>query len=133
MLGKKEGLFTKEEVKILWKVASKEIPVPAIVKPLVNLVVPNLLDGLDNKVGDRIPEPWQTYCEKLITMVTRALEDKVVTQEEVDEVMAFAAKVANEKIDLPLIDDDVEVSIFLETFRMAGVLLYDAFKKKSKK
>jgi hypothetical protein len=128
--GKKEGLATKEEIKILWNVVSGEIPVPTLLKPVVNLVLPNMIDGLDNRVGDRIPEPWQTHCENLVTMLVKALEDKVVEEKEVKEIMEYAAHVANEKIDLPFLDDDVEAMLFIEIFRLASVLLYGAFAKK---
>ncbi|MFW5831265.1 MAG: hypothetical protein ACOCVA_03380 [Prolixibacteraceae bacterium] len=125
-LGKKEGLATREEIKTLWKVASGELKIPVMLQPLTNLVVPGIIDGLDNKVGDRIPEPWQTHCENLVTMVVLAVEDKVITQEEVTEIMEYSAKVADERIDLPMLKNDVEAMVFLETFRMAGVLLYGA-------
>jgi len=129
-LGNKVGLATKEEMKTLWKIASGELPVPAILKPVINLVLPNILDGLDNKVGDRIPEPWQTYCENLVTMVVLAVEDKVVTKEEAAKVALYAAKVANEQIDLKILEDDIQALVFEETFRLLATLLYGAFNKK---
>ena len=131
-IGKKEGLATRDEVKVLWKVVSGELPIPGILKPIANLVMPGILDGLDNKVGDRIPEPWQTHCENLVTMSVSAVEDKIITQEEVEEVMEYAAKVVDEKIDVPMLGDDVEAMVFLETFRMLAALIYSVFKKKEK-
>jgi hypothetical protein len=131
-LGNKEGLATKEEINVLWKVVSGELPIPGILKPIANLIVPGILDGFDNKVGDRIPEPWQTHCENLVTMTVKAVEDKVITQEEVEEVMEYAAKVVDEKIDVPMLDDDVEAIVFMETFRLLAALLYSAFTKKGK-
>ena len=132
-LGNKERLATKEEMKVLWKIVSGELPIPGILKPIANLVMPGILDGLDNKVGDRIPEPWQTHCENLVTMTVNAVEDKIITQEEVEGVMEYAAKIVDEKIDIPMLDDDVEAIVFLETFRLLAALLYSAFKKKEKK
>jgi hypothetical protein len=131
-LGNKEGLATKKEIKVLWKIVSGELPIPGILKPITNLVVPGILNGLDNKVGDRIPEPWQTHCENLVTMVVKAVEDKVITQEEVEAVMEYAAKVIDEKIDIPMLDDDMEAIVFMETSRLLAALLYSAFKKKEK-
>lgn len=130
MLGKKEGLATKEELKTLWKLAEGELPIPAVLRPIATMLVPGMLDGLDNKVGDRIPEPWQTHCENLITMTVAAVEDKVITQEEVEQITTYAAKVIDEKIDIPLVGDDIEAMVFEETFRLLAVLLYGAFKKK---
>jgi len=131
MNGQKEGIFTKEEMKIVWRMVADELSVPAILKPIANMVVPGMLDGLDNKVGDKIPEPWQTHAEKLVTMVVAAVEDKVVTQEEIETITSYAAKVIDEKIDIPLIEDDIEAMVFEETFRLLAVLLYGVFTKKS--
>ena len=129
-LGNKEGLATKEEVKVLWKVVSGELSIPGVLKPIANMVVPNLLDGLDNKVGDRIPEPWQTYCENLITMVVKAVEDKVVTQEEAEEIALYAAKVSNEQIDLKILGNDIQALMFEELFRLLATVLFSVFTKK---
>ncbi|MBW6464833.1 MAG: hypothetical protein K0B84_11725 [Firmicutes bacterium] len=123
-------MATKEEIRVLYNAISGELAIPALLKPVANLVIPGLIDGLDNKVGDRIPEPWQTHCENLVTMVVKALEDKVITQEEVTQVMEYAAKVADEKIDIPLLGDDTEAIVFIELFRLLGVLLYSGFSKK---
>ena len=131
-LGNKEGLATKEEMKVLWKIVSGELPIPGILKPIANLVMPGILDGLDNKVGDRIPEPWQTHCENLVTMVVKAVEDKVVTKEEAEEIAVYAAGVANEQIDLKILADDVQALVFEETLRTLAVLLYGVFVKEEK-
>lgn len=130
MNGQKEGLATKDEIKVLWGIVNAEIPIPAIIKPITTLVVPGILDGIDNKIGDKLPEPWQSHCEKLVTLTVDAVEDKVITEEEVEEVVTHAAEVLDTKVDIPLIGDDVEAVLFLETFRMLGALLYSAFHKK---
>jgi len=129
-LGAKEGLATKEEIKVLYNAVSGELPIPTLLKPVANLVIPGLIDGLDNKVGDRIPEPWQTHCENLVTMTVEALKDKVITQEEVTRVLEYAAKVADDKIDIPLLADDTEAIVFIELLRLTSVLLYSGFTKK---
>ena len=129
MAGKKDGLATKEEIKILWKVASGYIPIPVMVRPLANLFIPNLIDGLDNKYGDRIPEPWQTHCENLVTLVVHAVEDGVISQSEAEEIAEYAATVINEKVNLPLVNEDVQELIFIETIRMLAVFLYGLISK----
>lgn len=128
--GKKEGLATKEEVKILWKVASGNLPVPKVIKPVLAMLLPGFIDGLDNKYGDNIPEPWQTHLENMTTMVVAAVEDKVITKEEADEIAAYMAVVIDEKIDVPLIGDDVEAVVFLETSKLIAALIYGAVAKK---
>jgi hypothetical protein len=129
-LGNKEGLATKDEIKVLWKVVSGELPIPKLLKPLADMVAPGILDGLENKVGDRIPEPWQSYCENLITMVVKAVEDKVVTQEEAEEIALYAAKVSNEQIDLKILGDDIQALMFEELFRLVATVLFSVFTKK---
>ena len=122
--GKKEGWATKEEITILWKVASGKIPIPKVLKPIANIVIPNILDGLDNRVADRIPEPWQTHCEQLVTLTVAAVEDNVITKEEAEGIADYAAEVLNERIDLPLIGEDGEAVIFMESMRMLAVFLW---------
>ena len=129
-LGSKEGLATKEEIKVLWKVVSGELPIPKLLKPVADLTVPGILDGLENKVGDRIPEPWQSYCENLITMVVKAVEDKVVTSKEAEEIALYAAKVSNEQIDLKILGNDLQALMFEELFRLLAILLFGVFTKK---
>jgi hypothetical protein len=129
-LGNKEGLATKEEIKVLWKIVSGELPVPKLLKPLLDMVAPGILDRLENKVGDRIPEPWQSYCENLITMAVIAVEDKVVTQEEAEEIALYAAKVSNEQIDLKILGDDLQALMFEELFRLLATVLFSVFTKK---
>ena len=132
-LGKKEGLATKEEIKILWDLADDLIPIPGWLKPIVSITVPGIIDGMDNKVGDRIPEPWQTYCEDLITMTVEAAKDKKFTIEECEAIASYAAKVVDEKIDVPLLEDDIEAIMFLEIFRLLATSLYGmATKEKAK-
>jgi len=85
---------------------------------------------MDNKVGDRIPEPWQTYCENLITMVVKAVEDKIVTKEEAEEIALYAAKVSNEQIDLKILGNDIQALMFEELFRLLATVLFSVFTKK---
>ena len=128
--GKKRGLATKEEIKVLWQAASGVINIPVILRPIANIVIPSFIDGLDNKVGDRILEPWQTHCENLVSLTVTALEDKKITIEEAQEISDYAAVVLNEQIDLPLVGEDVEAVMFMETLRMLAVFLHGLLHKK---
>ena len=131
MLGNKEGLATKDEIKVLWSIASGELPIPTLVKPIVTMLLPGFIDGLDNKYGDKVPEPWQSHLENMVTMVIKALEDKVVSEQEAEEIAAYMAVVIDEKIDIPYIDDETEAIVFLEVTKLIASLIYSAFKKKS--
>jgi len=130
--GTKEGIATKEEIKVLWGIVSGEIGVPAVFKPLVNIIAPGIIDGIDNKVSERIPEKWQLIAEELVTKAVVIVEDGTITEEEALELGAFAAKVIDEQIDVPLLADDVEAIAFIELFRFLAVLVYTAVNKKMK-
>jgi hypothetical protein len=132
MLGKKDGLATKEEVKVLWKIASGKINIPIVLRPIANIVMPNIIDGLDNRVGDRIPEPWQTHCEQLVTLTVAAVEDEVITLVEAESIAEYAANVLNERIDLPLLKEDAEALVFMESMRILAVFLFTIANERKK-
>lgn len=129
-MNKKEGLATKEEIKILWKLASGELGIPKVLKPVLDMALPSILDGLENKVSEKIPEPWQSHCENVVTMVVAAVEDKKVTEEEAEEMATYLATVIDEKIDIPLVEDEVEAAIFLQLFKLISMALYSVINKK---
>lgn len=131
--GSKEGIFTKDEVKALWGIVQGEIGIPVIFKPIANMIIPGILDGLENKVTEKIPENWQIICEDLVTKTVAIIADGKVTEQEAEELGEFAAKVLDTKINIPLLDDAVEVVVFLETFKLLSVMLYNAVNKKRMK
>lgn len=131
--GSKEGIATKEEIKVLWGMVSGEIGIPAVFKPIANMIIPGILDGLENRVTEKIPENWQIICEDLVTKTVAVLADGKITEQEAVELGEFAAKVLDTKIDIPLLDDSVEVVVFLETFKLLSVMLYNAVNKKRAK
>jgi len=128
-IGKKDGLATKDEIKVLWGIASGEIKMPAMLRPIAAAVVPGFIDGLDNRFGDRIPEPWQSHLETMVTLVVEAVEDKVITKEEIEGVLVYIAKVVDEKIDIKFLDEDTEAMVFLQTSKLLASLIYSSFKK----
>ena len=129
-IGSKNGIATKDELQILWKLVSGELGVPVIFKPLVNLIAPGIIDGIDNKVAERIPEKWQIICENLVTKVVVIVEDGTITEEEAQELGAYTATVVDTQIDVPLLEDDVEAVMFIELFRFLAALLYSYVNKK---
>ena len=129
-VGKKEGIATKDEFKILWDLVDDKLGIPGILKPIAKLAVPGILDGIDNKVAERIPEKWQIHCENIITMTVKAVEDKVITKQEANEIAEYCAVVIDATIDVPLLNDDVEAVMFLELFRLLSTGLYSLAKEK---
>jgi hypothetical protein len=124
----KEGLFTSEEAKFFGKIIAGAIPTKAVWKPVLSWVIPTMLDTADNKMGDRIPEPWQSIVENLITMVYDALQDKVVTPEEEAAILEFCANVINEKVDIPWFEEDDEAVIFVSAIQFLAATVRKAIK-----
>jgi hypothetical protein len=108
----KVGLMTKDEAQFFGKLVAGEIPVNGVYKVVVNFALPALLNGLDDKIGDKLPEPWQTYTEDLITSVYNALQDKVLTDEEITTITDKVATVLSAEVHVPLIDEATELEAF---------------------
>lgn len=108
----KVGLMTKDEAQFFGKLIAGEVPVKGVYKVVVNFALPALLNGLDDKLGDKLPEPWQTYVEDLITSVYNALQDKVLTEEELNFITDKVATIFSAEIKVPLIDEETEVVAF---------------------
>ena len=108
----KVGLMTKEEGQFFGKLIAGEIPVKGVYKVALNFALPALLNGLDDKIGDKLPEPWQTYTEDLITSVYTALQDKVLTDEEISTITNKVATVLSAEVHVPLIDEATELEAF---------------------
>ena len=114
----KVGLLTKEEGKFFAAIIADEIPVNGVGGLAIKMVLPMVLNGLDDKLGDKIPEPWQSLIEDLTTALQIALQDKVITDEEAAEMLDKCAVIINQEIDLPLLEeaDELEAFMFLLKF-----------------
>ena len=132
-IGRKEGLATREEIKLFTDLAADQIEMNVLYKTGIKILAPALLDALDNKVGDKLPEPWQTYAEDLITSVYVALQDKVITTEEVDDILDKVAAVLAAEIEIPLIDEADRVLAFEYLLKMLAVQVRIAIKERLKK
>ena len=108
----KVGLMTKEEAQFFGKLIAGEIPVKGVYKTALNFALPALLNGLDDQLGDKLPEPWQTYTEDLITSVYTALQDKVLTDEEIAFITDKVAVILSAEVHVPLIDEATELEAF---------------------
>lgn len=126
----KIGIFDKPEVKFLVDIATEKIPVNGIWKTAIKLVLPALINGLDDRYGDRIPEPWQTYAEELITVTVQALEDKVLTEEELTLITEKCATILNAEIDVPILEEKEEAEAFLYILKSIASLIKGAVKDK---
>ena len=126
----KLGLFTPEEGKFFAGIMADEIPVKNIfIKQGIKLVLPAVINGLDDKVGDKVPEPWQSHIEDLVTVTYLALQDKVISDEESDKICEKCAEILNEEIDIPLMDEDQEAITFLFLIKTLASIIKGALKK----
>lgn len=108
----KVGLMTKDEAQFFGKLIAGEIPVKGVYKLVLSFALPSLLNNLDDKLGEKLSEPWQTYAEDLITSVYEALQDKVLTDEEIATITDKVATVLSAEVHVPLIDEATELEAF---------------------
>jgi len=99
----------------------------------LKLVLPALINGLDDKVGDKIPEPWQTYTEDLITALYEALHDNILTEEEEYIILEKCAEIMSAEINIPLIKDEDEVAAFLFLLKFIAAQVRSAIRKSREK
>jgi hypothetical protein len=111
-MNSKVGLMTPQEAKFFAKLIADVSGLKGFNKIVASLVFPALLDGIDNKIGDKLPEPWQTYAEDLITATYTALQDGVLSDEEIDTITNSISAVLGAEIHVPLVDQEIEIETF---------------------
>jgi len=126
----KLGLMTKEEAQFFGKLIAGEIPVKGVYKSALNFALPALVNGLDDQLGDKLPEPWQTYAEDLITSVYTALQDKVLTDEEIGVITNNIATVLSAEVHIPLIDEEIELEAFQYLLKYLASTIKNVITKK---
>lgn len=127
----KDGFMTKEEAKFFGKLVSDELPLNGVFKTVAGWFMPTLLDTMDNKFADRVPEPWQSNIETLVTKTYDAMQDKVVTEEEANDIAVFCADVMNTHIDIPWFNEDDEAVMFIAAWQFLASVLRKVVKEKS--
>ena len=132
-LGKKEGLATRQEIKFLVDLAMGNVELNFIYSAGIKLVLPAVINAIDNKVGDKLPEPWQTHTENLITSVYEALQDKVITDEELNQILEDVSQVLAAEIDIPLLEESDEILAFEYLLKFLATQVRMMLSKKFKK
>jgi len=128
-VGNKLGIFDRPEGTIFARFIAGKLPVKGFAKAGLKLLLPGFLNGLDDRLGDRIPEPWQTHCEELTTLTAAALEDDVITPEEEDMLIQKCATIISERVNIPLLDEDTEAMAFLFLMQTLAATLKGVFTK----
>lgn len=126
----KIGIFNRDEVDFLSSIVADQIPVNSFWKLGIKIVLPPLVDKLDDEFSDKIPEPWQTYAEEMVTLTVDVFKDKVVTDEEIDMVVAKCSDILNKEIDLPILEEEEEAAAFLFLLKFIAATIKGAFRKK---
>ena len=126
--GSKKGLLTKKEIKFFTNFLLGKIKVKGLLGKAMKWLLPSLLDKLDDNFGDRLPEPWQTFTEEIFTKLYMAMRDKVISDEEAADMIAYCEKIINEKIDLPMIGEDGEAVIYMTSLKTLSSYLRKALK-----
>lgn len=129
-VGNKVGILTTEEGRFLAHLIVDEIPVSGLWKTGLKLVLPAFINGLDNKVGDKIPMPWQLHIEELMTALYEALQDKILTEEEIDQLLTLCAGIISERVNIPLMSDEEETAAFLFLMQSIASLIRSGLKKR---
>lgn len=129
-VGDKLGIMTSEEGKFLAKIIADEIPVNGLWQTGLKLILPAFINGLDDKVGDKIPMPWQLHIEELTTSLYEAFQDKVLTDEELNDILEKCSGIVNEEVDLPYLSEDDEAAAFLFLMQSIASLIRSGLKKR---
>lgn len=125
----KKGLMTKDEAKFFGKVLADKIPVSGMWQQVLKWFLPNAIDNLDDKFGDKLPEPWQTHIELLITKLYDAMQDDVLSQEERDDLVLHCSTIIASGIDIPKMDEQDEIESFILLIKWGASLIRTALKK----
>lgn len=130
-MNSKDGILETIEGKFFAGIIANKIPVNGIYKTGLKLVLPIFINSLDDKVGDKIPEPWQTYIEDMVTAVYVAMQDGVITDEEQEQILEKCSAVINAEVDLPLLNEEDEAVAFMFLLKSIASLVKSTFKKEA--
>lgn len=124
------GILTKEQESFFGKLIAEELELTGISKTAAKYGLPILIRVIDDNFGDRIPEPWQNYARQLVTSTYLMLQDGEVTEEEISGVVDLCVSILNEKIDIPLVDEDDEAFIFQSTLKFIASFVFKQIRGK---
>jgi len=126
----KVGILTEQEAKFFGKIVAQELPIGGIWRNVSGWFLPNLLNNFDDKLGDKIPEPWQTIVEELMTKLYNAMQDGIITDKEKEDIINFCSTVIAKEIDIPNMDEKDEDGTFILLIKWGSATSRNALKKK---
>jgi hypothetical protein len=100
----REGFLTPEQEKLLAEALDEFLKFKnAIMEKFDGPVALIVIKGVDNRLADRITPVWKT---PLIPIIDKALEG------DIEETRKLVTDLVNEKIDIPGIQEEVELMMF---------------------
>jgi len=119
----RKGFLTPEQEELLAKALDEFLKFKnAIIEKFDGPVALIVIKGVDNRFADRINPEWKT---PLIPVIDKALEG------DVEETRRLVTDLINQKIDIPGIQEDIELMMFdgFTRFAAAAVAWYLERKK----
>ena len=114
----REGFLTPEQERLLAEALDEFLKFKnAIIEKFDGPVALIVIKGVDNRFADRINPEWKT---PLIPIIDKALEG------DVEETRRLVTDLINQKIDIPGIQEDIELMMFdgFTRFSVAAVAWY---------
>jgi len=112
IMADKKGLLDRDEEKWLSKFLDDAIKLKGLAEVLDGAAIRVLVSTLDNIVAEKyIPEDWKNPLKELIKL--GKARDK-----------AGIAKLLESKVDIPFIDDDMELLAFTSVINFIGAKMY---------
>jgi hypothetical protein len=122
-MSERKGLFTDVQEDFLAELLDKKIPFGNPVLELADkLVFKTVISVVDNNVLEKIPVGWQNPLEPIID---------AAIEEDWDEAGYLIAKLANQKLDIPGIDELSEQLIFNAIVSLILGLIMDRISQNS--
>lgn len=119
-----KGLLTRDQEKFFGKLIVDGLELKGLPGLAARFGIPILIKTVDDNYGDKIEDPWRGYLTQLITKLQLALEDGVLTEEELDDLLNLAAEILNAEIDIPLLDETSELIIFTQTLKLIAAFIF---------
>lgn len=113
-----------QEIEKFWSdLIIEELPVNKFVKLISKLIVPFAVRKIDDNFLEKIPSPWKEYAMQLSTSAYLAAQDKELSDEEAAGIVDLCVSILNERIDIPLLDEDDEAATFQALLKLVATLL----------
>ena len=116
------GIMNEQIEKFYSDLILKELPEKKIVRLLAKFIVPIVVRKADDNLLEKLPSPWKEYATQFSTSLYLALQDGNMSDEELSGLVDLCVSILNEKIDVPLLDEDEESAIFQSILKTIALI-----------